>query len=135
MGMYIDQWNIDYEIPTYYNILIGFSSIGFAFCFTTYLWMSTPFVANRKKTLKLRMAQINPIWIFFGVLLFLLRMFWFLASIELTIEKDFPFLGFMIPTFIYLYCWNLISHIYKSKKSFLISSLLFITGGIILSVF
>ncbi|WP_026775759.1 hypothetical protein [Polaribacter sp. Hel_I_88] len=133
LGMSIDQWSLEYEIPLYYHILIGFASFGFSFCFTTYLWMSKPFANNRRKTLKLRMAQINPIWIFFGTLIFLLRLFWFFTSIELTIEKDFPVLGFMIPTFIYLYCWNLISDIYKSKKAFLISSLIFIISGIILS--
>jgi hypothetical protein len=106
--MYIDQWNLDYEIPGYYYILIGFSSVGFAFCFTTYLWKSKPFATNRRKTIKLRMAQINPIWIFFGTLMFLLRMFWFLTGVELTIEKDFPNIGFMIPIFIYMFCWNLI---------------------------
>ncbi|CAM4150463.1 MULTISPECIES: hypothetical protein [Flavobacterium] len=133
LGMYIDQWNLNYEISVYYYTLIGFTSVGFAFCFTTYLWMSKPFAINRRKTLKLRMAQINPIWIFFGTLMFLLRMFWFLSGVKLTIEKDFPILGFMIPIFIYLYCWNLISDVYKSKKAFLISSLIFIIGGIILS--
>ena len=131
--MYIDQWNLDYEITLYYYILIGFASVAFSFCFTTYLWMSKPFATNRRKTLKLRMAQINSIWISFGVLMFLLRMFWFLTSAEVTIEKDFPILGFMIPVFIYLYCWNLISDIYKSKKTFLISSLIFIISGIVLS--
>ena len=124
---------INYEFSTYYLTLIGFASVGFSFCFTTYLWMSKPFATNRRKTLKLRMAQINPIWILFGTLLFLLRMFWFLAGVELTIEKDFSILGFMIPIFIYLYCWNLISDIYKSKKAFLISVLIFIISGIILS--
>ncbi len=124
---------ITYEFSTYYLTLIGFASIGFSFCFTTYLWMSKPFATNRRKTLKLRMAQINPIWILFGTLLFLLRMFWFLAGVELTIEKDFAYLGFMIPIFIYLYCWNLISDIYKSKKPFLISLLIFIISGFILS--
>lgn len=126
---------IDLQFRFYSGILIriGFTSVGFTFCFTTYLWMSKPFTTNRRKTLKLRMAQINPIWIFFGVLMFLLRMFWFLAGVELTIEKDFPSSGFMPPIFIYLYCWNLISDIYKSKKAFLTSSLIFIIGGIILS--
>ena len=79
------------------------------------------------------MAQINPIWILFGTLLFLLRLFWFFAGVSLTIEKDFAYLGFMFPIFIYLYCWNLISDIYKSKKPFLITSLIFIVGGFLLS--
>lgn len=131
--MNIDQWNLNYEIPNYYYILIGFTSVGFSFCFTTYLWMSKPFATNRRKTLNLRMSQINPIWVFYGTLMFLLRMFWFLASVEITIEKDFPVLGFMIPIFIFLYCWNLISNIYKSRNEFLISTLIFIISGMILS--
>ena len=60
-------------------------------------------------------------------------MFWFLASVDLTIEKDYVYLGFMIPIFIYLYCWNLISDIYKSKKLFLVTSLIIIIIGIIMS--
>jgi hypothetical protein len=124
---------VNYEFSIYYLTLIGFASVGFSFCFTTYLWMSKPFATNRRKTIRLRMAQINPIWILFGTFLFLLRMFWFLAGVDLTIEKDFSYLGFMIPIFIYLYCWNLISDIYKSKKPFLITSMIIIIVGIILS--
>lgn len=124
---------VNYEFSTYYLTLIGFASAGFSFCFTTYLWMSKPFATNRKKTMKLRMDQINPIWILFGTLLFISRMFWFLASVDLTIEKDYVYLGFMIPIFIYLYCWNLISDIYKSKKLFLVTSLIIIIIGIIMS--
>jgi len=123
-----------YEFSTYYLTLIGFASIGFSFCFTTYLWMSKPFASVRKKTLRLRTAQINPIWILFGTLFFLLRLFWFFAGVDLTIEKDFAYLGFMIPIFIYFYCWDLISHIYKSKKPFVITSLILIVSGFLLSV-
>lgn len=122
-----------YEFSIYYLTLIGFASVGFSFCFTTYLWMSKPFASIRKKTIRLRMAQINPIWILFGTLLFLLRMFWFLAGVDLTIEKDFAYLGFMIPIFIYVYCWNLISDIYKSKEPFFMTSLIIIILGFILS--
>lgn len=122
-----------YEFSIYYLTLIGFASVGFSFCFTTYLWMSKPFASIRKKTIRLRMAQINPIWILFGTLLFLLRMFWFLAGVDLTIEKDFAYLGFIIPIFIYVYCWNLISDIYKSKEPFFMTSLIIIILGFILS--
>lgn len=122
-----------YEFSIYYLTLIGFASVGFSFCFTTYLWMSKPFACIRKKTIRLRMAQINPIWILFGTLLFLLRMFWFFAGVDLTIEKDFAYLGFMIPIFIYVYCWNLISDIYKSKEPFFMTSLIIIILGFILS--
>jgi len=125
---------VDYKISTYYLILIGFASFGFSFCFTTYLWMSKPIETNKRKKLKLRMAQMNSIWILFGSLMFLLRMFWFIADLELTIEKNFSFVGFMISGFIYMYCWNLISDVYKSKKAFLISTLIFIVSGFVLSM-
>ena len=39
LGTYIDQWSLNYEITVYNYVLIGFTSIGFAFCFTTYLWI------------------------------------------------------------------------------------------------
>lgn len=87
LGININDWTLIYEISIYYYILIGFTSVGFSFCFTTYLWMSKPFATNRRKTMKLRMTQINPIWIFFGTLTFLLRMFCFFMGLELTIEK------------------------------------------------
>jgi hypothetical protein len=131
--MNIDDWSLDYEITTYYYFLIGFTSIGFAFCYTTYLWMSKPHATERNNTIRLRMAQVNPIWILFGTLLFLLRMFWFFAGLELTIENDYAYAGFMIPIFIYLYCWNLISDIYRIKKPFIFSTLIFIIIGFILS--
>jgi len=130
------KWSniIDFDFSLYYLILIGFSSVVFSFCFTTYLWMSKPFASIRKKTLRLRMAQINSIWILFGTLLFLLRLFWSFAEVNLTVENNFPYLGFMIPLFIYLYCWNLISNIYKAKKSFLFTSIIIIISGFTLSV-
>ena len=133
LGMYIDEWSLAYEIPNYYYVLIGYSSVAFSFCLTTYLWMSKPFATIRRKTIRLRMAQVNPIWIFYGVLLFLLRWFAFFLGLELTIEEDFSYLGFMVPVFIYLYCWNLISDVYKSKKMFLISTLIILVFGFLLS--
>jgi hypothetical protein len=88
LGTYLDQWSLDYNITRYDRYLIGFSSVAFSFCYTTYLWMGKPFASVRNKTMRLRMAQINPIWIFYGVLLFLLRWFPFFLGLELTIEKD-----------------------------------------------
>jgi len=131
--MYVDEWNLKYEIPTYYYILIAYASIAFSFCITTYMWMSKPNASIRRKTIRLRMAQVNPIWIFYGVLLFLLRWFAFFLGLELTIEKDSSYLGFMVPIFIYLFCWNLISDVYKSKKPFLIATLIYLISGLLLS--
>ncbi|MAN27082.1 MULTISPECIES: hypothetical protein [Mesonia] len=133
LGTYIDEWSLGYQISTYYNYLIGFTSMSFAFCYTTYVWMSKPWATHRRKTQQLRMAQVNSIWILFGTLLFSLRLLWFFAGVELSLEKDFPYVAFLIPIFIYLYCWHLIIAIYQSKKAFLISSLVLLSGGFILS--
>lgn len=139
IGLEISDLNIrniiDYQFSFYYLCLISFSSISFAFCFTTYLWMSKPRTTIRRKTLKLRSAQANSIWIFGGTLFFLTKMFTFFAGTEITIEKDFPYAGFVLPLFIYLYCWNLISIVFKSKKAFLISLLIYIITGFILHYF
>ncbi|MBJ2173063.1 hypothetical protein JBL43_02360 [Aureibaculum sp. A20] len=36
-GVFINEWKWDYEINTYYYYLIGFTSVGFAFCYTIYI--------------------------------------------------------------------------------------------------
>ncbi|CAL2062595.1 conserved membrane hypothetical protein [Tenacibaculum sp. 190524A05c] len=133
LGMDINNWSLNYEISSYYYLLIGFSSVCFAFCFTTNLWLGKLFLKNSKRTLKHRKARVNSVWILFGTLMFLLRLFWFLLSVDITIENDFPLLGFMIPLFIYLYCWNLISGVFKSTKALLISILVIMLFSVILS--
>jgi len=133
-GKYIEEWRYDYEISPYYYLLIGFASVGFSFSFTTYLWLSKPKARIKNRTLKLRFAQTSSIWVFFVTLFFLLRMFWFFASIDLTIEKDYRYVAFLLPVFIYMYCWSLIRSVYKSRKIFWISLLLFIIIGFVLSI-
>ena len=129
LGFFVDEWNLQYEIPIYYYVLIAYSSIAFSFCLTTYMWMSKPIASIRRKTIRLRMAQVNPIWVFYGVLLFLARWFAFFIGLEITIKNDLSYLGFMFPIFIYLFCWHLISNIYKTKNTFIISTIIVIILG------
>lgn len=137
MGVYItdESWSniIDYQFSYYYLTLIAFTSISLSFCFSTYLWMSKPFAIKRNKTIRLRMAQANAMWIVYGILAFLFRLFLIFAGVELTLLEDFKYVAFMLPVVIYLYCWNLISGIYKSKKIFLKTTLYIIIIGIIMS--
>lgn len=134
LGMYIDDWSLNYEINPFYYLLIAFSSVCFAFCFTTNLWMSKVYVKDKRRKLKIRKAQFNSIWILFGTLMFLLRLFWYLAGVEITIENDFPLLGFGIPFLIYIYCWNLISDVFKSTKALLISLPIILLFSVVLSL-
>lgn len=133
-GVYIDSWNFVYKIDAYYSLLIGFTSVAFAFCYTTYLWMSAPIFSYKRKRLKLRMASINPIWIFYGVLIFLLRVFTYFLGTPLTIKDDFTVSVFLLPVFVYLYCWHLILGVYKCRKAlFLISILIVLLLSFLLS--
>jgi hypothetical protein len=51
----------------------------------------------------------------------------------LDLKEYFGFLAFLLPLFIFLYCWSLISNIYQSKKALLISIVVFGVLGMILS--
>lgn len=124
---------LDYNFSIYNLNIIGFTSVSLAFCFITYLWMSKLYSSVRRKTLKLRFAQTNSVWVFGSVLLFLTQMISFVDEAQISVESDYPYLGFMLPVFIFLYCWNLISDVFKSFKPFLISVLIFVVYGLILS--
>jgi len=134
LGMYIDQWSLEFQISNYYYYFIAYLSVAYGFCFTTYLWMSKPFATHARKTIRLRMGQINPIWILFATLLFFLRIFWFFSGLELTVAKDIPLLGLLLPLFIYLFCWNLIADVYTSLKAMWITTSVVFFLGFILSV-
>lgn len=126
---------LEYNISSYYSLLIGYTSVGFGFCYTTYLWMSRLTTHPKKKTKHLRFAQANSLWILFTTLIFLFRMYGFFSGEELTLINDFPILGFLVPTFIYLYCWNLISRVFKSLKPFIYTSITCLLTSLILSGF
>tara|TARA_B110000208_G_C11375874_1_gene286764 strand:- start:88 stop:282 length:195 start_codon:yes stop_codon:yes gene_type:complete len=51
----------------------------------------------------------------------------------LNLKEYFGFLAFLLPLFIFLYNWALISKIYQSKKILLISLLIFGILGLALS--
>ncbi len=134
LGMNFDEsMSLDYDISNYYFLLIGFLSVAFAFCYTTYLWMSNPQIGSRYKTQKFRMAQINPIWILFSSMLFFFRLLFFFMGPDLTLENDIGYLAFIFPLFVFLFCWSSISDIFKSGKEILISLTVVIIFGSILS--
>ncbi len=119
IGIYINDENWtnfnNYKFNDYYSFLIGFTSISFAFCFTTYMWLSNPFI-KKYRNRGVRYAQSNAMFVLFGVLIFLTRMTTFFIGLDITLENDFKITSYLLPTFMYMYCWNLISKTYKSKK-------------------
>lgn len=134
------NWNnlLNSKLDFYYTLFFGLLSVSLGFCFTTYLWMSKPNSTKRNERLNLRFAQTNSIFIFGVIMLVLTRFFTIYMGFNykgfnLDLREYFGFLAFLLPIFIFLYCWSLISKIYQSKKALLISIFIFGSLGIILS--
>jgi hypothetical protein len=134
------NWNnlINSKLDFYYTSFFGFLSVSLGFCFTTYLWMSKPNSKKRNVTRKLRFAQTNSIFVFGVIMLVLTRFFTIYMGFNydgfyLNLKEHFGFLSFLLPLFIFLYNWALISKIYQSKKILLISLLIFGILGLALS--
>lgn len=134
------NWNnlLNSKLDFYYTLFFGLLSVSLGFCFTTYLWMSKPKTEKRNETRKLRFAQTNSIFIFGVIMLVLTRFFSIYMGFNydgfyLDLKEYFGLIAFLLPLFIFLYCWTLISKIYKSKKVILISLMIVGILGLILS--
>ena len=134
------NWNnlLNSKLNFYYTLFFGLLSVSLGFCFTTYLWMSKPSSGIRNETRKLRFAQTNSVFIFGVIMLVLTRFFTIYMGFNydgfyLDLKEYFGLLAFLLPIFIFLYCWSLISKIYQSKKVLLISLLIFGILGLTLS--
>ncbi|WP_194852532.1 hypothetical protein [Nonlabens antarcticus] len=123
----------DYTLNNYYQLIIGFNAVAFSFCFTTSLWMGNIRAINRNKTRKLRMAAANSKWVIYSVLAILGKMLFYIASAGINLERDYYYLGFIIPLFLVLYCWNLISTVYKIWPVFPLVLLILVVFSLILS--
>jgi len=125
------------EKPTfYYSFFWSLFSISLAFCFTSYLWTSKPNLKTRRETRMNRIAQTNSLFIFGLIFLSVSRLLQFYIEfhyIDYEIKEEVGILLFMLPIFIFAFNWIYISRIYKSAKPFLISILIFVIYGIILS--
>lgn len=106
---------VDYEFSEFYLLLISASSVGFGFCYTTYLWTSKTKLKSRKLTSINRKAHYNSLFVLYMPLLFFTRMIMFFVAIDLTIEKDIGYVAFLLPLFTYFYSWSLVSIMYKTK--------------------
>ena len=126
------NWNnlINSKLDFYYMFFFGLLAVSLGFCFTTYLWTSKLFSDKRNETRKLRITQTNSIFRF-GVIMLVLKRFFTIYmgfnydGFNLDLKKYLGLLAFLLPISIFLYCWFLISKIYRSKKIILFSLLIF----------
>jgi len=138
-AMTIGYWKtpISKDPDFYYSFFWSLFSISLAFSFTSYLWTSKPYLKNRRETRINRIAHTNSIFIFGLIFLSVSRLLQFYIEfhyeVDYKIKEELGYLLFMVPFFIYFYNWNFILRIYKSTKPFLISIIVFVIYGLILS--
>jgi hypothetical protein len=120
----------------YYSIFWSLFSISLGFSFTIYLWTSKPTLNNRRKTRINRIAQANSLFIFGLIFLSISRILQFYIGfhyVDYEIKEEVGILLYIVPVFIFVYNWIFIVRIYKSTKPFLISLIIFVIYGLILS--
>lgn len=140
IAMHDGNWNnlINSKPDFFYRLFYGLLSVSLGFCFTTYLWMSKMNLEKRNDTRKIRFAQTNSIFVFGVIMLVLTRFFTIYMEFNydgfnLNLKEYLGLIIFLLPLFIFLYNWSLISKLYQSKKALLISLLIFGILGLILS--
>lgn len=117
------------KLTFYYSLFWSLLSISLAFSFTIYLWTSKPVLKNRRETRINRIAQANSFFIFGVIFLSVSRLIQFYIEfhdVNYEIKEEVGVLLFMLP-------WSFISKVYQSTKPFLISLIIFIIYGLILS--
>ncbi|RKS42534.1 hypothetical protein BC962_3201 [Gillisia mitskevichiae] len=126
------------ELTFYNSFLIGLIAASIGFCFTTYIWMSNIKVKNRKEKLKTQYAQINAIFTFGIIFLVLLRFYqiYFQFNFDgfsLNLEEEYGIFLYFLPIYMFMNNWNNISRIYIVKQPLLISTMILILFGLVLS--
>ena len=131
-------WHTDpfKPISFYSSFFWSLFSISLAFCLTTYIWTNSRRLDNFRMTRLNRIGNVNSLFIFFFVLFCcsrVLQSYIQFNNLDLNLQDELGWLPYLLPVFLFLYNWNYLIRIYKSKKPFLLSILLFIIYGLILS--
>lgn len=127
---------ISEKLDFYYSFFWSLFSISLGFCFTGYLWTSKPTLNNRRETRINRIAQTNSLFVFGLIFLSISRILQFYIEfhyVDFEIKEEVGILLYMVPVFIFVYNWIFMARIYKSTKPFLISLVIFVIYGLILS--
>lgn len=126
------------ENPDFYHSFFwSLFSLSLGFCFTSYQWTSKPTLLSWRETRINRTAHLNSLFVFGFVFLCafrLLEIYMAFHFVDFVIKNYLGSLLFIVPVFIFVYNWLFILRIYKSIKPFLISLLLFVFFGFILSM-
>lgn len=129
--------DFNFSLSSYNEFFVSLISSSLGFCFVAYLW-SSKIIKGRKVNYKYRLSQYNSLFVF-GLILFVFSRFVLIYftlpfdSYNFELEKDYGYLPFIIPLYIFTYNWSFILISYKSSKFFYLSLLGVIIFGLILS--
>ncbi len=137
-AMLDENWNESLSFDFYTLIFFAFMALSLGFCYTSYLWMSGTEKLRGINKRRIQYAQSNSIFIFYVVLLVALRFFTIYISFNyggfnLGLQYEYGYFILIFPLFIFLYNWIWISRIYQSKKPLLISIVIFVLCGLIMT--
>ncbi len=129
----------DLTFSLYNSLLITLTCAALGFCFTMFYWTSKPLHSNRKRTLKMRVANTNSIFQGMLILFVFTKFLTFDTSLRydgygVDLKGNYGYLPFALPLFIFLFNWLTISRVYKSGKILFFSALCVILYGILLTV-
>ena len=117
-----------FYISSFNSLLLSLVSTTLGFSFTMYLWASN-FVFEKKKVSHLnRFAHINSVFVFMLILFFLIRLLPFNTGLRydgygIDAQSDYSYLLFILPVFIFLFNWAIISRVFKSGKFIIFSGI------------
>ncbi|MEO9953409.1 hypothetical protein [Nonlabens sp.] len=121
------------QFTNYYFVLMGLtvSSMGFLFC--NQIWLG---FTNKIRTVKRRQrhAQNLVFYVVFLVLMFLTRMTTIFVGLDIKLYEDFQISSYLLPLYLFLYSWIIVSGVFKIKKQFFFSLLGFVILGFLLSI-
>lgn len=129
-----EPWYIyKYQFNSYDLQLISITAVSMGFCYTASFWMGNLNHKHKTKTLQLRMASVNALWMLYGTLFFLVKLNNFLFNLD--IQDNFGNLPFLIPLMLYLYAWSRIRRVYQCMKFFFITTVLILLTAFLLSLY
>ena len=112
---------------------MGLTVSGMGFLFCNQIWLG---FTNKIRTVKRRQrhAQNLVFYVVFLVLMFLARMTTIFVGLDIKLYEYFQISSYLLPLFLFLYSWIIVSSVFKINKQFFFSLLGFVILGFILSI-
>lgn len=125
---YYDGWDLyfKFEFDSWTLYIIALISVSLSFCFITQFWLSLSTGQKRSRRFKKLKARTQTYFIFFFILAALLKVsedvfLLYLDGFGPYFEQEYNLIAILLPSYVFLYNWNMIATVYQSLKAQLLS--------------